>query len=282
MLILPFILENLLLLAHSTRDHLNRFALNSCLVLLFCFFASQSLHAQEKVTVRGTVYDSSRNFVLELVSVMSNRGIGTFTDARGKFEMELLPGDSIWFSYLNKPTQRYPVAKMQNPLNFEISLHINITTLKEVKVRPKDYKQDSLQNREDYAKVFNYKKPGIGIVRPQTQHGAAMGFDLNQLIGVFQFRKNRSMAKFQERLITQEQDKFVDRRFNKGLVRRLTGLTEPAIDSFMMLYRPNFFITSALSEYDFQYYIKASYERFKNGLGPVPFRPEEFLEVKDQ
>lgn len=237
-----------------------------------------SLHAQQKVVVRGTVYDSSRAYVIELVSVMSSAGKGTFTNAQGQYELELQPGDSIWFSYLNKPTQKFPVAKMQNPLTFDISLHINITTLKEVKIRPRDYKQDSLQNREDYAKVFNYKKPGLSVVRPQTQYGAAVGFDINEIINVFRFRRNRSMLSFQKRLVNQEQEKFVDRRFNKAVVRRLTGLTEPVLDSFMFIYRPSYFIATALSEYDFQYYIKAAYERFKNGLPPEEFRPEDFIE----
>lgn len=244
------------------------------LLLLMAFCAS--VKAQYKV--KGVVYDSSRNFVIELVSVMSSSGKGTFTNSKGEYELDVAATDSIWFSYLNKPTVKYPIAKMVNPLSFDVSLHINITTLKEVKIRPRDYKQDSLQNRQDYAKVFDYKKPGLSAVRGQTQYGAAAGFDLNEIINVFRFRRNRSMLAFQKRLVNQEQEKFVDRRFNKAVVRRLTGLTEPVLDSFMMLYRPSYELTTVLSDYDFQYYIKAAFERFKRGLPPDQLKLEEIEE----
>ncbi len=253
------------------RNLLYRFLLS----LTFLLAGAWTLWAQERVKVRGTVYDSSRNYVIELVSVMSSSGKGTYTNRNGQYELDLMPGDSIWFSYLNKPTVKFPVANMNNPLSFDVALHINITTLKEVKIRPRDYKQDSIQNREDYAKVFNYKKPGLSVVRPQTEYGAAVGFDLNEIINVFRFRRNRNMLAFQKRLVNQEQEKFVDRRFNKAVVRRLTGLTEPEIDSFMFVYRPSYELALVLSEYDFQYYIKAAFERFKNGLPPDALKLEE-------
>ena len=234
--------------------------------------------AQAQFKVKGVVYDSSRNYVIELVSVMSSSGKGTFTNAKGEYELDVSATDSIWFSYLNKPTVKYPIAKMQNPLSFDVSLHINITTLKEVKIRPRDYKQDSLQNRQDYAKVFNYRKPGLRAAPSQTQLGAAAGFDLNEIINVFRFRRNKNMLAFQRRLVNQEQEKFVDRRFNKAVVRRLTGLTEPVLDSFMMLYRPTYELTTVLSDYDFQYYIKAAFERFKRGFPPEQLKLEDVEE----
>jgi hypothetical protein len=74
----------------------------------------------------------------------------------------------------------------------------------------------------------------------------------------------------------EEQEKFVDHRFNKGLVRRLTGLTGNELDSFMLVFRPGYYFTQATTEYDFQKYIKDSHERFKKGLPPAfMFRSEE-------
>jgi hypothetical protein len=239
------------------------------LVLLFLILGNA---VQAQYRIKGTVYDSSRLYPVELVSVMSTSGSGTITNASGDYEINVKATDSIWFSYLNKPTIKFPVSRITTPLAFDISLQINITTLKEVKIQPRNYRQDSLQNREDYAKIFNYKKPGLSVVRPQTQYGAAVGFDLNELINVFRFRRNKSMLAFQQRLLTQEQEKYVDHRFSKGLVRRLTGLTEPVLDSFMIAYRPSYRLTLVLGDYDFQKYIKDSYERFKKGLPPEIFR----------
>jgi hypothetical protein len=104
--------------------------------------------------------------------------------------------------------------------------------------------------------------------------GLGVGFDLNEIINMFRFRRNKSMLAFQQRLLLQEQEKFVDHRFNKALVRRLTTLTDHELDSFMTVYRPSYQFTLLTSDYEFQEYIKESYRRFINGLPPWPFLKE--------
>jgi hypothetical protein len=225
----------------------------------------------QSYTIRGTVYDSSRNYPLEAVSVLSTSGKGTVTNAEGHYQIEVGEKDSIWFSYLNKPTIKFPVLKIANPMGFDISLQVNVPTLKEVKIRPRNYKQDSTQNRVDYAKIFNYQKPRL----TPTMNGMGVGFDLDEIINMFRFKRNRSLASFQRRLLLDEQDKFIDHRFSKALVRRLTLLESPELDSFIQLYRPSFTFTKMAGEYEFQYYIKTAFLRFKKGLRPPPAIKEE-------
>jgi plasmid maintenance system killer protein len=219
------------------------------------------------------VYDSSRNYPLEAVSVLSTSGRGTLTNADGLYQIEVAEKDSIWFSYLGKPTVKFPVLKIANPYEFDISLQVSIPTLKEVKIRPKNYRFDSIQNRKDYAKIFNYQKPKLKVVTPQ--YGVGAGFDLDEIINMFRFKRNRSIASFQQRLLLEEQDKSIDHRFNKALVRRLTMLTGAELDSFMYTYRPSFLFVKMAGEYEFQYYIKEAYYRFRHGLGPMPILKEE-------
>lgn len=222
--------------------------------------------------VRGMVYDSSRNYPLEAVSVLSTSGKGTTTNTEGFYEIEVSENDSIWFSYLNKPTVKFPVLKIYSPLSFDISLQVSIPTLKEVKIRPKNYRQDSIQNRIDYAKIFNYEKPKL---KPSVTT-SGVGFDLDEIINMFRFKRNRSIASFQRRLLLEEEDKFIDHRFNKALVRRLTLLEGTELDSFMFLYRPSYTFTKMSGEYEFQYYIRTAFFRFKNGLLPEALlKPEE-------
>ncbi|HEX7844658.1 MAG TPA: hypothetical protein VF476_02590 [Chitinophagaceae bacterium] len=241
------------------------------LCLLGLMLLNNSSQAQYKI--RGTVYDSSRNYPLEAVSVLSTSGRGTSTNSEGFYEIEVGEKDSIWFSYLGKPTMKFPVLKIVNHHEFDIALLVNVPVLKEVKVRPRNYKMDSIQNRQDYAKIFDYKKPGLKTVTPQ--YGAGMGFDLNEIINVFRFRRNRSMQAFQDRLLKEEQEKFIDHRFNKALVRRLTMLTGNELDSFMRVYRPSYEFTQTAMDYDFQLYIKIAHNRFKRGLAPEIWKPEE-------
>jgi plasmid maintenance system killer protein len=217
------------------------------------------------------VYDSSRNYPLEAVSVLSTSGKGTVTNADGFYEIEVTEKDSIWFSYLNKPTVKFPVLKIVNTMSFDISLHVNVPVLREVKIRPRNYRQDSIQNRIDYAKVFNYQKPKL---KPSVT-SSGVGFDLDEIINMFRFRRNRSMASFQQRLLMEEEDKYIDYRFNKALVRRLTLLESPELDSFMQLYRPSYTFTKMAGDYEFQYYIKTAFFRFKKGLLPEALLKQE-------
>lgn len=231
--------------------------LSAALIVVFAL-AMQPVNAQFKV--QGTVYDSSRLYPLESVTVLSTAGKGALTDANGKYTIDVAEKDSIWFSYLGKPTIKFAVLKMNDPLHFDVSVHINVMLLRGVTVTPRNYRLDSLQNRLDYAKIFNYEKPKL---RPTLGSGVGVGFDLDEIIRMFQFRKNKNMQLFQQRLLEQEKDKFIDHRFNKQLVRRLTALTGEQLDSFMVIYRPNYEITLLTTDYEFQSYIKNCYEQFK-------------------
>jgi plasmid maintenance system killer protein len=225
--------------------------------------------------IKGTAYDSLGIYPLQSVSVLSTSGKGTVTDSNGHYAIDVTEKDSIWFSYLNKPTIKFAVLKITNPFEFDISLKINIPVLKEVRIRPRNYKLDSMQNREDYAKIFNYQRPGLKTVTPQ--YGAGVGFDLDEIINMFRFRRNRSLLSFQKRLMQEERVKFIDHRFNKALVRRLTRLSGAELDSFMRIYRPSYPFTLLSAEYDFQKHIRDSFERYKKGLPPLEaLKPEEF------
>jgi hypothetical protein len=72
------------------------------------------------------------------------------------------------------------------------------------------------------------------------------------------------MQRFQDRLVQQEKEKYVDHRFNKGLVRRLTNLTGEELDKFMNAYRPTYEFTLYSSDYDFQAFIKESFKIHTN------------------
>ena len=140
------------------------------------------------------MFDSSRLYRVEAVTVMNSGGKMTMTDSLGHYQIIVGEKDSIWFSYLGKPTPKYPVLKIVDVNQFDISLRLKSDVMKEVIVRNRSYRMDSIQNRKDYAKAFNFRRPNVGSMTSIGPSGA--GIDLDELIRVFQFRKNRSMEKF--------------------------------------------------------------------------------------
>lgn len=236
-------------------------ALRFFIILLSLFFFNQ---LQAQLTVSGTVYDISKNNLVENVRVVSTGGIFAITDSMGRYSLMVSVSDSLTFIYNNKPTQKFAVAAIRVTDQFDISLKITVPSryslLKEVKVFSRSYKQDSLENRHTYADVFEYKKPGIH----SSMSGGVAGADLDELINIFRFRRNRQIRAFQQRLEIQEQDKYVDYRFNKIFVKRITGLQPPDLDSFLIWYRPSYQFVSNSSEITFnQYILDASYNFLK-------------------
>ena len=230
------------------------------IIIIACCFIASKANAQS-FKLRGTVYDSTRTYPIIAVSVLTSSGKGTVTDVHGNYEIDVTETDSVWFSYLNKPTIKYAVKKIVDASRFDIAIHINVPVLKEVIVKPRNYKMDSIQNRLDYAKAFDWQKPKLKA-NVSGDMGAAVGFDLDEIIRMFQFRKNKSNAAFRDRLLAEEKEKFIDHRFNKALVLRLTGLIGDARDSFMLSCRPSYEICLYTGDYDFQYYIKKCYEAY--------------------
>ncbi|MET0243192.1 MAG: hypothetical protein ABW174_06975 [Flavitalea sp.] len=214
------------------------------------------------IRISGRVYDITGRSALEAVTVLCTSGRGTITDSTGRYSLLVNEGDSLWFSYLGKGTPKYAVNSIVNTYNFEILLHVNVTELKPVSVMPPSYKRDSMQNREDYAKAFNFRKPSLGTsLSPGS--GAGVGLDINELIGMFQFRKNRRMLAFQERLLAEEEDRFIYHRFSRPLVVRLTGMRGGELDTFMVKYKPELEFVQFSTDYELQQYIKTSYGRYQ-------------------
>ena len=225
------------------------------LMILVCNVSAQ-------VRLNGKVYDFSRYRPLEAVSVLTTSGTGTTTDSLGRFSIALRETDSIWFSYLEKPTPKYAIKDIRNRHNFEISLHVNTTELKEVRIMPPDYRADSIQNRLDYAKAFNFRKPGIGSSLNIGPAGG-VGLDLTELIHMFQFRRNKRMLGFQQRLLQEEEDRFIDHRFNRALIIRLTQLKGNDLDNFIRTYRPDIDFITTSTDYELQDYIKKCFSHYQ-------------------
>jgi hypothetical protein len=230
-------------------------------MLLGLLAVTGNLTAQ--VRINGRVYDMSQSVPLPSVSVMSTAGTGTVTDSTGRYMILAGEKDSIWFSYLGKPTPKYAVSSIGNVQSFEISLHVNVTELPRVTIAPPNYKRDSLQNRIDYAKAFNFRKPGIGVT---YEPGGPVGLDLDQFIQMFQFRRNKRMAHFRERLEQEEIDKFIEHRFTRALVIKLTGIRGAELDTFMVRYKPDLLFTMDATEYEFVSYIKECHIRYMKWL----------------
>ena len=137
--------------------------------------------------------------------------------------------------------------------------------MKEVRVYSKNFREDSIENRIYYNKIFNYQKPGVATsINPGS---GSVGMDLDEFINIFRVKRNKQLRKMQERLLEQEQENYIKYRFNKTTVKRITKLEGAELDNFMLLYKPDFEFTQMANTVEFyQYILNASYQYKKEML----------------
>ncbi len=237
---------------------------------IIVFLFAKTAAAQIQLT--GTVYDSTKRNIVMGVQVICTCGTMSFTDSAGNYSIYVGAKDSVFFFFSNRPTQKFSVAAIRDYTAFDISIQMHVPgrykQLKEIIVYGKNRKQDSIDNRVQYDKVFNFDKGGVRFSGSNPEAGMGAGIDLDALINVFRFRRNRSMARFQERLIREEQNRYIDYRFNKTIVLRLTTLKDgPLLDDFMQRYRPEYDILTQVLDIELYQYIQTAAKAFQREKG---------------
>ena len=236
------------------------------LSLLFSCISFSSVKAQMR-TISGVVYDISGRRPIEAVIVQS-RFTRTQTDSLGRYLITLQAKDSLTFSLFGKNTQKFSVDDIDDPSNFNIMIHVTGVDLPEVTVRNRYYRYDSIQNRIDYAKYFNYEPPGLKLSNQQNffgNGGVTIGFDVNELINMFRFKRNRNLQFLQNRLLYQEQEKYINYRFTKRFVQKLTKLDGIRLDLFMDYCKPSYPTLALLNDLELGVYIQQKLAQFNQG-----------------
>jgi len=236
-------------------------------LLLFFLLTSatfSSVKAQMR-TISGVVYDISGRRPIEAVLVFSKFS-RTQTDSLGRYLITIQAKDSITFSLFGKNTKKFGLDEIEDLSNFNIMIHVTGVDLPEVTVRNSYYRYDSIQNRMDYAKYFNYEPPGLKLSNQQNlfgNGGVSIGFDLNEMINMFRFKRNRNLGYLQKRLISQEQEKYVNYRFTKRFVQKITLLEGEPLTQFMDYCKPSYEVLGLLNDLELGYYIQQKYLAFK-------------------
>lgn len=223
--------------------------------------------SRAQVTISGIVFDVSKRNYVENVKVESTSGAQTVTDSMGRYHIAVSWKDSLSFVYNDKPTMKFPVKDIADINQFDISLQVPVkskyNTLKEVVVIARSYQEDSIENRRIYGDYFDYQKPGL---KTGVSPDGTVGADINEIINLFRFGRNKRLKAFKARLEQQEQERFINYRFSKVFVKRITQLNGAELDSFMVRYRPTYEFASTADEVTFNKYVLNASYRFKLDL----------------
>jgi len=244
--------------------------IHKLLLLVFCIISMLSASAQ--IQLSGTVLDSTKRNLVEGVQVFCTCGTMSFTDSLGRYSLFVGEQDSVFFFYRSKPTQLFPVSTIKNPESFDISLQVYVPGryqyLQEVVIYGKTRRQDSIENRLQYEKIFEHRNGGLRVTTAPGESGIGAGLELESLINMFRFRYNRSQSRFAERLIREEQDRYIAYRFNAAIVKKLTSLTDgQQLEQFLQLYKPDYLLLTQTLDIELYQYIQAAAKEFLKKRG---------------
>ncbi|WP_165798347.1 carboxypeptidase-like regulatory domain-containing protein [Chitinophaga costaii] len=212
--------------------------------------------ADAQIKVSGMVADLEGKTGLPAVTIQNLRTkLGTLSSENGRFFVEGAPGDTLEFTMLGYARQHevIPVAG-----SMVVYMSRRIYDLNQTTIRARNYHDDSLATRDEYRKYYNYHKPGaMDILKTLPSN------PITALSYLVPSKARKQKEHFQHTLVTFEEEKFVDYRYNPELVARMTKLESPALDSFMIKYHPTYQFLKTATDYDLLLYIKQSYEEFK-------------------
>ncbi len=225
--------------------------LQKVLVVAGCLFLLH-FHAFA-VPIKGVVLDLLTTLPLQGVSITNvHTSKEIFTDAKGRFELEVAKGELVEFRIAGYDVARVRIKSEQNLPFYKIQLK-EAPTLIENQLAAGNYfmgaKIDSIKRRELYQQALDhYKLTGLDII----QHP----FDAMS-------KRNRMIWAFQKNYEIWEKDKFVDYVFNDRLIVQLSGLDEANLELYKKRYRPPYELIRGMNEYQYYSYIKDTVKDFK-------------------
>jgi hypothetical protein len=223
----------------------------------------------------GTVVDKSTKLPISGAMIRFGQ-LNTYTNKLGQFELPARAfNDTLKIIKTGYKTYSTCISKPIN--NLQIELESKVIALNEVVVHgDRDFKKDSVANRNAYAKQFNYVGPTIKDAfsdNPNKQPGELISINPLILIAALT-KKSTPEYKFQQSLIKDEHSEYVNRKFNSGSVSGVTGLKGDTLSRFLIQYRPTYDFAKKATEYDMEVYIMDCFGKFKKAgfLEGDPFK----------
>lgn len=244
-------------------------------LLLFSTATSAQSILVGRVTAGLSGDDPVDNIMLEMSS-----GSTAFTNQSGMFTIKFQPHDTLFFYYQGKRTVSYltdtipheqfyvPLYQVRSRVMEGAKSRFNHALLPDadtaynnVTVRARNYSQDSLERRQEYAKAFGYNKPSMKFGKDWTPVSLNVG-KLYESLNGSKKKKNQSLK---DNLLREEQEGYVTNRFNPTFVKKYLGedVSESVLEDYMKKKRPKFEEVQGMSDLELIDYIRRSYVQYK-------------------
>ncbi len=228
-------------------------------VLSLLFFA---LTGNAQFYVSGRIVDSASEKGMGKVSI-ENRNLrkGEFSQADGRFQIWVREGDYLIFSNVGYKDFAMQVQAVHRNSSIEVTMKPRSVQLKDVTITKgyTPYQLDSIKRASLYKSAFQYKRE------------KSVSSPISAVHQKFS-KKHKDQQRFQRQVLSMEQEKFVDSRYNATLVNQLMGWGSDSSLLFMRVSAMEYEYARAASDLEIKLWIKYRAEQFRKN-GTVEFKP---------
>lgn len=232
--------------------------------ILFLLLLSFSGQCQQFLT--GKVLKKESTEVLVSVSIHNiTRSHYDLSEESGKYRIQVMPGDRVIFSMVGYITDTLTITDTMLSGDYPVYLEPKMQTLQAVTVGSlSNYQMDSIARRGEYSWIFDHGNVGRFEKDRKGADGVGVTIDLF---------KNGSSAdkqreKLKKRLIKEEEQYYVDSRYNREYISRLTHLQGDSLQKFVALYRPSYDFCRKAATVDILVFISDNIKKFRKGERP--------------
>ncbi|HEY4108988.1 hypothetical protein [Puia sp.] len=177
----------------------------------------------------------------------------------GSYRIQAAPGDHISFSSVGYKADTVTITASLLTAAYTVYLDVRAQTLQTVRVgQLSNYQLDSMDRRKEYAWVYDHDNtPRMARDR---QGADGVGVTLNIFRNTSSAAKQR--IKLEKRLEKEEEDYYVDSRYNRDYVTKITRLKGDSLVDFMRRYRPSYDYCRRAANVDILVYINDSYKQY--------------------
>jgi hypothetical protein len=233
-------------------------------LILFLLLLSFSGWSQQFLT--GKVLKKESTEVLVSVSIHNiTHQHYDLSEETGIYRIQVMPGDRVIFSMIGYRSDTLTVTGDMLAGDYPVYLEPRAQTLQSVTVGSlSNYQLDSTARRQEYSWIYDHGN--VSRVERDRKGGDGVGVSIDL------FRNGSSGDKMRERLkkrlVKEEQEYYVDSRYSREYISRLTRLQGDSLQKFVTRYRPSYDYCRKAATVDILVFISDNIKKFRKGELP--------------
>lgn len=206
-----------------------------------------------KVLKRG-----SKEFLVSVSIENKTQRRHDLSDERGTFRIQSAQGDMLIFSHVGYQTDTIIVDTSMLAADYPEYMEPRAQMLRAVEVGSlSNYQLDSMARREEYNWVYDHGTPPR---LERKRSGDGVGVTMNIFRNAS--KEDQDREKLKKRLMREEEEHYVDFRYSREYVARLTRLKGDSLQQFMMHFRPTYDYCRKAANVDILVYVNDSFKKF--------------------